>query len=177
MGCEGIRRVRDNHEIAEQDRTSSVERLLSSKVVEGAPQEGRPLSRRARQTQRSVEAYLKAGVRPRWMERLGEIDGAIAAEKQRIARAYRALQEECGTDRHAFARRWRAVARAWVFEDLNELIRQHNDWYPIERQLPMDPRTGDYVRFAGRSYRRPVLGPAWVLEQFPASPPDSASRR
>ena len=48
------------------------------------------------------------------------------------------------------------------------LIEQHNDWYPIERQLPMDPRTGDYVRFAGRSYRRPVLGAHWILEHFPA---------
>jgi len=111
------------------------------------------------------------------MERLEEIDGRIAAERQRIARAYRALQEECGPDRRAFARRWRAAARAWVFDDLNELIRQHNDWYPIERQLPMDPRTGDYVRFAGRSYRRPVLGPAWVLEHFPASLPGRAPRR
>ena len=32
----------------------------------------------------------------------------------------------------------------------------------------MDPRTGDYVRFAGRSYRSPVLGPHWILEHFPA---------
>jgi hypothetical protein len=32
----------------------------------------------------------------------------------------------------------------------------------------MDPRTRDYVRIAGRSYRRPVLGPDWVLEHFPA---------
>ena len=142
------------------------ERLLQ-RAAEGAPQQGRPLSRRARQTQRSVEAYLKAGVKPRWMERINEIDGGIADEKQRLARAYRALQEECGEDARLFARRWRSVARTWAFDDLNELIEQHNDWYPIERQLPMDPRTRDYVRFAGRSYRRPVLGPEWVLEHFP----------
>jgi len=35
----------------------------------------------------------------------------------------------------------------------------------------MNPRTGDYVPVGGRSYRRPVLGPDWVLEQFPATPP------
>ena len=66
-----------------------------------------------------------------------------------------------------FARRWRALARSWRFDHLNVLVEQHNDWYPIERQLPMDPRTGDYVRFAGRSYRRPILGPDWILEHFP----------
>ena len=59
------------------------------------------------------------------------------------------------------------VAHAPAFDDLNELIRQHNEWYPIERDLPMDLRTRDYVQVNGRSYRRPELGPEWVLEQFP----------
>jgi hypothetical protein len=140
----------------DDDRRETPAERLIGQAAEGAPQQGRPLSRRARQTQRSVEAYLKAGVRPRWMERVQEIDRGIAAEKQRLARAYRALQEECGADARLFARRWRATAHAWRFDDLNELIGQHNDWY---------------VRFAGKSYRRPVLGPEWVLEEFPARPP------
>jgi hypothetical protein len=152
--------------MAEQEGRSSVERLLERKAVDETGL-GRPLSRRARQTQRSVEAYLKSGVKPRWMERLMEIDQGIAAEKQRLGRAYRSLQEECGRDPKGFARRWRAIARTWPFEALNELIEQHNEWYPVERQLPMDPRTRDYVRVGGRSYRRPVLGPEWVLEHFP----------
>ena len=159
--------MRDDHDVPGHDGFAPAERLLS-RAAEGAPQQGRPLSQRARQTQRSVEAYLKAGVRPRWMERLDEIDQGVAAEKRRLARSYRALQEECGGDPHAFGRRWRAIARSRSFDHLNVLIEQHNDWYPIERQLPMDPRTGDYVRFGGRSYRRPVLDPSWVLEQFPA---------
>jgi hypothetical protein len=155
--------------MAEHDGRSSVERLMDRRVVDDAGV-GRPLSRRARQTARSVEAYLKSGVRPRWMERLSEIDEGIAAERQRLARAYRALQEECGHDPAVFARRWRTIARTWPFEALNELIEQHNEWYPVERQLPMDPRTRDYVRLGGRSYRRPVLGPDWVLEHFPLRP-------
>jgi hypothetical protein len=158
--------------MAEQERRSSVERLLDRTAVDDTGK-GRPLSRRARQTARSVEAYLRSGVRPRWMERLSEIDQGIAAEKQRLGRAYRRLQDECGHDPQAFARRWRAIARTWPFDALNELIEQHNEWYPIERQLPMDPRTRDYVRFGGRSFRRPVLGPEWVLEHFPPAPPES----
>jgi hypothetical protein len=156
--------------VADQDARSSVERLLERRTVDEAGI-GRPLSRRARQTQRSVEAYLKSGVRPRWMERLSEIDQGIAAEKQRLGRAYRRLQEECGRDRQSFARRWRAVARSWPFDELNALIEQHNEWYPVERQLPMDPRTRDYVRLGGRSYRREVLGQEWVLDHFPPAPP------
>jgi hypothetical protein len=129
---------------------------------------GKPISSRARLSQRSVEAYLKAGVRPRWMERVTEIDHAIAMHKQRLSRLHRALSEECGADRALFAERWRAFTERYSFGELNELIDQHNDWYPIERDLPMDLRTRDYVLINGRSYRRPRLTPEWVLEQFPA---------
>jgi hypothetical protein len=137
---------------------------------------GRPLSTRARQTIRTVESYLKGGDPPRWMARLREIDRGIVAERQRLARAYRALARECGHDAELFAHRWLALVRSWRFDHLNELIGQHNDWYPIERDLPMDPRTGDYVKIAGRSYRRAPLDHRWVLEQFPASPPPDAAR-
>ena len=87
--------------------------------------------------------------------------------KQRLARSHRALREECGDDRALFAERWRAFAQRCRFDELNELITQHNEWYPIERDLPMDLRTRDYVLINGRSYRRPQLTPQWVLEQFP----------
>ena len=105
------------------------------------------------------------------MERLVEIDRGMASEKRRIQRAYRALQDECGRDAALFARRWSALAESCRFDALNELIREHNDWYPIERDLAMDPRTGDYVLIHGRSYRRAALGPDWVLEHFPPWPP------
>jgi hypothetical protein len=157
------------HEFDDEQRTI-VERIVGQDLDEQTGK-GRPLSSRARQTQRSVEAYLKAGVRPRWMERVAEIDAGIGHERRRLGHAYRALREECAGDDAVFAQRWRTVARSWPFAGLNELIAQHNEWYPIERDLPLNPRTGEYVRVAGRSYRRPVLGPAWVLEHYPAEPP------
>jgi hypothetical protein len=152
-----------------QDRRNDVERLVA-RTLEHVDT-NRRLSERARHTQRSVEAYLRAGVRPRWMERLIEIEAAIASQKRRLARAHRMLALECDGDPELFAVRWQARAHRWRFDDLNELIRQHNDWYPIERDLPMNPRTGDYVLVGGRSYRRPELDADWVLEQFPPVPP------
>jgi hypothetical protein len=162
--------VHDDRDTPEEDRRAPADRLLA-RGLEDSEAVGRPLSDRARHTQRSVEAYLKAGVRPRWMERIVEVDRRIASEKGRIERAYRALQEECARDPELFAGRWRALAESYRFDALNELIRQHNDWYPIERDLPMDPRTRDYVPIHGRSYRRRQLGPEWVLEHFPPVPP------
>ena len=51
---------------------------------------------------------------------------------------------------------------------MNDLIDRHNRYYPIESRLPMDPRTRDYVKIGGRSYRREPLDAAWILERFPA---------
>jgi len=129
---------------------------------------GKPLPRRARQTKRTVESYLAAGVVPRYMQRLREIEDATRLHRRRLRAAYERLREECGDDRARFARRWREVARRWRFDELNELIHEHNEWYPIESGLPLDPRTRDYVRLRGRSYRRDELGPEWVLDRFPA---------
>ena len=151
-----------------EQQDSSVERLVRRSLVSDEAV-GRPFSERVRHSRRTLENYLKAGGMPRWMERVSEIDRRVAEEHGRLATAYGALQHECGRDRERFARRWRALAESLRFDDLNDLIRQHNDWYPIERDLPMNPRTGDYVLIHGRSYRRPELGPEWVLEQFPAT--------
>ena len=144
-----------------------MQRLLTERLEDPRSQ-GRPISERARQSQRSLEAYLRAGVRPRWMERLMEIESGMKRERRRLARVRARLREECGDDTARFAHRWRAIAASWRFDELNELIRTHNEWYPVERDLPMDLRTRDYVLVNGRSYRRPELGPDWVLEQFPA---------
>ncbi len=151
-----------------EDEASAVERLVGRGLDDQAGK-GSPLSERARQSQRSVETYLKGGGVPRWMERLGEIDAGVALQQRRLERAHRALRRECGRDVAVFAERWIAAAHAWPFGELNELIEQHNEWYPVERQLPLDPRTGEYVRVAGRSYRRAPLDAAWVLERFPVN--------
>src|SRR5919204_1511791 len=102
-----------------QPRRSLVERRIVRSGVDEARQ-GRPLSRRARQTRRSVEAYLAAGVMPRYMERLREIEAERAMLRRRIGRAYRKLREACGEDAEAFARIWRERAHEWPFDHINQ---------------------------------------------------------
>jgi hypothetical protein len=130
-----------------------------------ADRKPRKLVRRKLQYARAVENYITAGGPPRWMERLTAIDSGVAREKRRLAEDYEALRAE--HDDAEFAARWRAFAQRQRFDDLNELIDAHNEWYPVERNLPMDIRTRDYVLIHGRSYRRPRLDAAWVLAEFP----------
>src|SRR4051812_8792069 len=124
---------------------SPVEGVLDRSLVDDAGI-GKPLSRRAATTQRTVEAYLKAGVRPRWMERVAEIDQGIATERRRLERSYRALRSEYGGDRAALPRRRRELARARpVPPPPHAPIEQHNEGDPGERRPPVNPRNGDYV--------------------------------
>jgi hypothetical protein len=117
---------------------------------------------------RTVEAYLRGQTPPRYMLRLGEIDAEYRAQLRALEAAYEALREACGPDARRFAADWIARVRSWSFESLNSLVREHNAWYPLEVDLPMDPRTRDFVPVHGRSYRRMELGAEWVLEHFPA---------
>jgi hypothetical protein len=131
---------------------------------------GKPLSTRSRRTARTLEAYLANGAPPRWMERLMQVENGIKRARHELAERYELVRAEHAEDAEAFAARWHEVAAAYRFDELNAIIRAHNAYYPIERDLPMDPRTGEYRIVGGRGFTRPELGPGWVLEHFPAEP-------
>lgn len=128
---------------------------------------GRPLSRRARQRQRALESALAASVMPRYMERLREIEDELMLLRFRLRAEHARIARECAGDEASFAARWTALVSRWRFDDLNELIALHNEWYPVEADLPLDPRTRDYVIVGGRDFRRPLVDAGWVLERFP----------
>ncbi len=116
---------------------------------------------------RALEAYIRSGLLPRFSQRLRTIEDELAEHRMRLAAAYAETQRACLGDAPLFEERWRAAAFGWDFAAVNELIHQHNEYYPIERNLPMNPRTGDYVTPAGRPYWRVPAGPEWILERFP----------
>lgn len=151
----------------DDDGRSPAEKVVAGSLIDRTGI-GKPLPERTLQRQRTVESYLRGDAIPRYMQRAAEIERGLREQRQRLGAAYRRLRAECGTDAERFAREWESRAQTWDLAALNVLIRQHNEWYPIERDLPMDPRTGDYVLVHGRSYRRAHVGPEWILARFPA---------
>ena len=137
---------------------------------------GRPFFRRSLRGPRTVEAYLKADTPPAYMRRLRAIEIEFQSQLRRLESAHRALEAVCGHEPELFSHLWQAQVREWRFDRLNALIRDHNKWYPVEADLPMDPRVRDYVPVRGRSYRRRELGADWVLEHFPPAPRGGAER-
>jgi hypothetical protein len=122
------------------------------------PLVGRRLRRRLRNFHAEPDSYIASlgGPLP-YMQRLRQIEELTAVHLERLFEAY---VERPGD--------WRAVAGRWDFGDVNDLIERHNRWYPIEARLAMDPRSRDFVKIGGRSYRREPLDAAWVLARFPA---------
>lgn len=144
------------------------EREALEEDLRSMPQRGRRVPLRLRNFVPGADAYLAATRGPRpYMLRLREIETRTARHLEELEAEWQVLAEECRGDDDAFARRWAEVARSTSFEDVNDLIERHNRWYPVESELPMDPRTGDYVLVGGRDYRLAPLDASWVLERFP----------
>ena len=128
----------------------------------------RRIGKRTLRSTSSVEQYLQAGVVPRFIERGQQIESGTRRHLQRLERAYEWTREQHGHDPDGFRRHWTEIAHNWRFDDVNELIDEHNRWYPAERRLPLNPRTGDYLLIGNRDWRRYPLDSEWILRQFPA---------
>jgi hypothetical protein len=139
---------------------SAVEREKLLAEIDLNPLTNRPLKRRIRRFRPEPDRYLASlgGPLP-FMRRLRQIDDEIEALTARLAEAYAERVD---------AAAWHRLAECWDFGEVNDLIDRHNRYYPIEARLPMDPRTRDYVKIAGRSYRREPLDAQWILDRFPA---------
>jgi hypothetical protein len=139
---------------------SAVEREKLIDEYELNPLTHRPLKRRIRRFRPEPDRYLASlgGPLP-FMRRLRQIDDDIEALTARLAQLHAERKD---------AASWRRLAERWDFGEVNDLIDRHNRWYPIEARLPMDPRTRDYVKIGGRSYRREPLDAQWILDRFPA---------
>ena len=130
---------------------------------------GKPLPVRARHFQPSAEAYLVATRGPLpYMLRLREIEQRTAAAEESLREAWETLAHECEGNPDRFHDAWTAAAKAWSFDELNDLVDRHNRWYPVESRLPMDPRRGDHALVNGRDYRLESFDVDWVLVRFPA---------
>lgn len=143
------------------------EREAVERAAADSPLRGRPLPQRVRLERPTLERYLRAAGGPvLYMRRLRHIEEATRRHEEALAERRAELAATMSPER--FPAAWRTEAVAWDFENVNRLIRQHNRWYPIEAQLPMDPRTGDYALVGGRPYIRPLLDAKWLLERYPA---------
>ena len=142
------------------------ERAALAEDIRGNPLAGQPLPRRLRNFRPDASAQLAAlGGPVAWMRRLRAIELAIGLHETQLGEALAELRQEASGAE--LDRRWRELAEGWDFDEVNDLIERHNRHYPAESQLPMNPRTGDFVLINGRPYTREPLDADWILARFP----------
>jgi len=155
-------------ESAPRAQTARERRQLAglAEDLDSSPLRGTALPLRLRNFRPSADAYLASlgGPLP-YMQRLREIERLTAAHEAALADEHERLVGAGGDLNSA----WRATARAWRFDEVNDLIERHNRWFPVEARLPMDPKRGEYALVNGRDYRLRSLDAAWILERFPAA--------
>ena len=145
------------------------ERAALEEDLQSIPLAGKPLPVRARLGRPTAEAYLAATRGPLpYMLRLREIEQRTDAHESQLRDAWHALAYQCSAEPERFRGKWLERARAFAFDEINDVIERHNLWYPVESRLPMDPRTGDYALVNGLDYRLSPLDADWILERFPA---------
>lgn len=142
-------------------------RRLAEDVV-GSPLKGKRIRQRLKNFVTGADNYVASmgGPLP-WMQRRRMIEDETEQHERRLAEARRELAATCRSEAE-FARRWHWIAERWSFDAVNELIEKHNRNFPAESRLPMDPRTGDFVRLNGKPYRLEPLDAAWILARLPA---------
>src|SRR3954465_56656 len=94
----------------------------------GEDRRGTPIPTEELHRERTVENYLRGAVMPRWMERLRDIASGTERHRAALARDHAWLREQYAEDPAGFAREWRALVQRRSFEDVNDLIRDHNQW-------------------------------------------------
>jgi uncharacterized protein (DUF952 family) len=128
---------------------------------------GRPLSRRALQRERTVENYLRGEQLPRYITRAREIEKHGAMHLWLLAEAREELRGRLTG--WALEQAWTTLLEDWDFSATNALVDQHNEWYPVERDLPMDPRTGRYIGAFGIGFERHHVDAAWARGRLGAA--------
>jgi hypothetical protein len=159
----------------------SPEERMSSGVWHVAEQraslQGKPLPRRVAGA--AVPTLASQMGLPNRIERLIRIE----RETERIARRLRGMwfeeAERAGGDEAAFARAWRARVSRVSFLEVNDLVDEHNEWFPVEARLRWDLALEDYRAPFGLPWRKQHIGVEWALERFPADlaavPTDTAA--
>src|SRR5439155_9979198 len=93
----------------------------------------------------TVEAYLQAGMTPRFIERALQIESATRRHRTRLERTYKRLRRDWADDPYELSERWQRIAQRWSFADVNALIAEHNRWYAVEPAMQLSPRMHAYV--------------------------------
>ncbi len=113
-------------------------------------------------------AGISMGGAPAWAVRLKKIETLTDALLAELRFQWIAIAHEHRRQPELFPMAWRDYLSHIDLGLVNELIRRHNRYFPVEANLPMSPRTGDYIAWGDRDWRCLPLTAQWAEREFPA---------
>ena len=111
---------------------------------------------------------IAMGGAPAWAVRLKKIEMLTDQLLSDLLNGWKSTAHQHRKHPELFADAWRGYLGRFNFDLVNELISRHNRYFPAEANLPMSPKTGDYVGWGGRDWRCSLLTIEWAENEFPA---------
>lgn len=125
---------------------------------------GRPLPRRGAAAAPSIQGSFGL---PNRIERLKRIEGELERQHRRLRTAWTELAMELADDPVAFAERWSERLDRWSFLEHDELVDEHNEWFPIEARLVWNRELDDYRAPFGLPWRKSHVDRAAIASTYP----------
>ena len=80
---------------------------------------------------------------------------------------YRNMMDKFSDRPEIFASKWKESIKSVELDSLNDLIERHNKYYPIETNLPIDPRSGALMFGCARWEPKDKVTTDSLLQLFP----------
>lgn len=117
----------------------------------------------------STDDRLKAaGGIPPWARRARNLEDKIERLWREAAEEYSRLKESY-RNKAEFSRRWLNAVSLMPLDEIAGMVKDYNEYYPIEANLGIDPATGRFRHGVGLFELRTAPTREDVLARFPAS--------
>ncbi len=104
---------------------------------------------------------------PPYAVRAKLIEDIIEKLEAELEKQWKNIAETYNHDPEKFERIWKAVVETLDLKKLDELIKEHNTYYPIEANLREDPDTGQLMIGATPWKPKKKVTPKSLIEKFP----------
>ena len=132
------------------------------------PYKGKPIYIHSPSFKIGLDEYIKAmDGPPAWVMRLKRIEDWMDQTSTKVREEWFETALENAGNTGYFRREWIHYVENFDFSRVNKWISDHNEYFPIEANLPYDIRTGK-IFYCGKPFtKKDFLGQTWLLDQFP----------
>jgi len=143
-------------------------RQIAQTLYDDNPYKGKPIYIHSPSFKIGLDEYIKAmDGAPAWVMRLKRIEDWMDQTSAKAHEEWVETALENVDNAGNFRREWMRYVENFDFSRVNKWICDHNEYFPIEANLPYDIRTGK-ILYGGRPFKKKqFLGPDWLLNQFP----------